>query len=664
MQSGSRRTSDHPRWLCPIVRTTVLLLAVMALLAHGAAGQAARADGSSADITNTKLQMAWSYPDKDTGKTTTTNTGGIASLPLSQADEAILQPLSLLAIVPLGDAFDQLWSQTPDKNNETMLDQSCTLAQNDLTSEVQSGSFDAHGVSCSFTSTGGSVSAVIETSWSGPENQRTLQPTTITGQRVLLSYLVPNNSVTFSVTSPVTGGNSPFSDAQFTATFDLDLTIYLVTSDSTCTLKPTAIGSLSNLNINPDNTEANIAMDIPDVQSLIGSVTSVVNGETFPVGSGSNTGQLGPLSQVWGVACALGFSQVNASVDPNKGLTLQFTHPLEGAPTTFGQVGSLFGATIEPSQSQQVNAGGQLAVSGNYFTYYNPNQTSSATSLNFQWGDPSSSDQITESDINWGPQGGKLQTVTKSRKPNDKQNFFQTPNNLTPNTAYQFQVRDCDPVTCSAWSEPQIYSTGIQGSNNVQFSLDNDSSTQIGQATVGQDGTFSTNVTIPKGTTPGQHTLNATVAAANGQQASTTIAVLGTNQSAQPEIALVDSNTGSLMQPGGRVVAGSPFTLNGDGFGDSQSVTVYLDSDGGQVVGTTQTDNNGSFQTQLTMPVPQSGGYGYHNLVAVATVGDATSNGRTLRPELINPINPIIGPITNGQTDQATVSVYVDAAAQ
>jgi hypothetical protein len=632
-----RTNRPHPARNCSWRIILAVIAAGILLFQPLAPGRTAQADGSTVDLTATKLKTTWSFPDRDTGKTDNDTTFEITGLPISQADKNALGPLALLPLVSLGSAFDQLWSQTPDKSGKAVVDKACSLAQQQVVAQVNSGSYTAHNVTCSFTKTGGTVDGRIQTQWEGPENPRTLQPTTITGNRLEVDYIVHHNSVTFSVTSPITGGGSPLSDAQFTASFDIALTLYAITSDSTCALKPTALATISNPNITPDNAEAQFAMsNIPDVQSVIGVATSVMNGESFPMDTTSPNSQLGPLTQIWSAACNLGFPTVDATIDATKGLSLVFTHPLNDPPLTFGQTGSLFGATIAPDQSAQVKAGDQITIDGNYFTYF-PSNSGSATSLTFGWTDIAPANQLVESDVSWGPQGGTTQTVTVQRKPNDHRNSYQA-TNLAANSPYQFQVRDCDVVTCSQWSSWQTWSTGVQASNTVQFWLDSDSGTTIGQATVGTDGTFSTPLTIPSGTTAGSHTLNAQTETSGGQTANVAITVLGAGQRNQPEIALVDPNTGHPILAG-RVTAGNQFTLTGDGFGAGRNVTVYLDNSGGQTVGTVQAAGDGTFKTQLTMPYPQSGGYGNHSLVAVEAGG--------------------------GQSPpQATVAVYVDAAAQ
>jgi hypothetical protein len=624
MQNTTRSRNFFSKILRLAVRAAVPGVALMLLAQPLTQAQPARADTAYTDLTSTKLQANWSYPDKVTGQTDSETTFALLGLPLSQSQKNALGPLSLLPIVQLGAAFDQIWSQTPDSNGKTALDKACGIAQQQVTQQVNQGSYHAYNVTCSFTQTGGSVGAQIQTSWSGPEDPQTLQPTTITGDRLELDYLAHNNSVTFDVTSPYTGGVSPLSDAKFTANFDLTLTVYLVTSDSTCSMKPTLEATISNFSIAGDNAEAQFAMsNIPDVESLISVANSVMNQKTIPAPS-SLTNQLGPLTQVWGVACGLGFPQVSASLDSAKGLSLEFTHPLAGAPLTFGQVGSLFGATIAPDQTDQVNAGGPIAIDGNYFTYYAPNSFSS-TSLTFLWTDIMPASQLVQSDVNWGPQGGKPQTVSINRSPNDHKDSYQA-TGLNPNAPYQFQVRDCDLVTCSQWSDSQTYSTGAQASNSIQFWLDSDASNKIGTATVGQDGTFTTQVTIPSGTSAGTHTLNAQPDGGGGQPATTSIAVLAAGETHRPEIELLDSTTGHPVAAGSRYIGGNPFTLSGSNFDPSKSIAIYLDKSGGQSVGTAQAASDGTFQAQLTMPTPQSGGWGNHKLVAVETGGG--SNGQ------------------------------------
>jgi len=528
-------TAQDRRRQLPVRRATAFALLLAALLLCSAWASSARADGTNLDITSDKAQISWTYPDPTTGKLTTTNSGGLLSVDsskLSQSDQSVLGTLALLGLVPWGSALDQAWSQSPGPNGQTLMDEACHLAQQQITQQASSGSYRAYGADCAFTPTGGTVYGEIETQW-GVYDPRTLQDTTVTGQRLTISYVVPHNSITFNVSTPYTSGST---DPQFTATFDLGVSLQFVTSDGPCALTPSAYGSIQDLSVNPNNLAANIAMSFPEVQSYMATVTSVVNGEVFDGASllkqsGSAGSGFGPFSQMWSTACHLGFSTVSASLDNAKGLLLEFQDTSPWFPP--GPVGSLFDATIQPTSSRQVRSGGQIAISGTYFTY----------------------------------------------------------------------------------------SASGQDSNTVQFSLDSDPTATIGQATIGQSGTFSANVTIPKDASAGQHTLTAQVAAPSTQQATTTISVLGGGQAAQPELAFVDPNTGALT-PSTRSLEGNPITLHGASFPAGQTVAVYLDSDGGQVVGTATAGSDGSFQATFTTPDPQSGGLGNHKLVAVARGGN------------------------------------------
>lgn len=627
MQPYFEHASDHPGSLRPITRAAVLLLVVMTLLAHGA--HPARADDNYTDITGQRLKVIFTLPDKDSGQMTDENTAALInqSQPLPQSTKDSLAPLIGLALAPLSPTFDQMWSQTKDQNGKTMLDRSCDQAKNEIvtavTNEFNSSSYTAYNVTCNFPSTGTLRAEVVGTN---PE--------------LILSYWLPNDSIDFQVTTPYTGSCLfCLSDPHYTVTFDAELEIVADIPASPCDFSPQAEVLTHNGNVNADNAAA-------DIGDFIGMVSNFFTDQPLNIfqsaegqlSSGMQAISLGTLgagfdqmSQACNAARGLGFTQFTASVDAINGLTLRLTHPLDNAPAPVNDATahgpSLFSPTIAPSQSQQVNAGGQIAISGNYFPQ------DSAISLRVDWNDTTSG-QITESDVDWGLQNGQIQHAIKPRTAYDNQNFFEA-DSLQANTGYQFRVRDCDLVTCSSWSAFQPVKTEAQGSNKVLFWLDNDSATQIGEATAGTGGTFSTNVSIPAAIPPGKHTLHAQVETPNGQQASTAITVLGANQSLQPEIAVVDSETNTLLQPGARIVAFEGFTLHGDGFGAGQSVTITLDSLSGQVIGTTQTGFDGTFQTQFAMPLVQNGGYGNHTLVAAAT--------------------------SNGQTVQATVAVYVDA---
>src|SRR5438270_14010075 len=107
------------------------------------------------------------------------------------------------------------------------MDKACSIGGQQLTQQATSGGYRAYGPSCAFTPTGGTVYAELETQWS-VYNQRTLQYDPVNGQRLTLSYVVPNNSITFNVTTPYTTGSL---DPQFKATFDLGVSLQFTVFD-------------------------------------------------------------------------------------------------------------------------------------------------------------------------------------------------------------------------------------------------------------------------------------------------------------------------------------------------------------------------------------------------------------------------------------------------
>lgn len=199
---------------------------------------------------------------------------------------------------------------------------------------------------------------------------------------------------------------------------------------------------------------------------------------------------------------------------------------------------------------------------------------------------------------------------------------------LQPSTQYRFRIRDCDVVTCSAWSTPYETLTGAStGAGPVVITLD--ANVTLGSAATDVAGTFATSVTMPADTPLGQHSLRA----ASGQRSDvTTIKV--TTAGAEPRLMVTGAYSGDVgcpMREADSVIpAARQFTLYGSGFG-AERVTVRLNTVDGPVLGTAQPEGNGTFCAYFDGPGRDF--VGDQTLVAVQ--GEATE--ATLPVKVTNP---------------------------
>jgi hypothetical protein len=210
----------------------------------------------------------------------------------------------------------------------------------------------------------------------------------------------------------------------------------------------------------------------------------------------------------------------------------------------------------------------------------------------------------TKAQMQWGPKGGPVV------------NGF-PPSTLKPSTAYQFRVQDCDAITYSPWSDWLEVSTESSGSANVKLWLDNNTAQPIGTAPLGPEGGFVIKATIPTGTAPGNHTINA--AAGNKPEASAQIIVAGQGGSGVgATISVMNTTMHTAFKPPINLLYPSTFRLRGDGFAPGTTVTVHLDTPTGPQLGTAIPNNAGIFLGNFTIPSTSTGP---HTLVAVQVQG-------------------------------------------
>ena len=209
--------------------------------------------------------------------------------------------------------------------------------------------------------------------------------------------------------------------------------------------------------------------------------------------------------------------------------------------------------------------------------------------------------------------------------------------NLTPNTTYQLRARDCDLITCSAWSAPVRVTTARADATPGQVTLTLDSGTrphqpnrpwdkrprgsgQLGTVSTDANGTFTATVTIPAGTPAGTHTIHAVAGTAETSENFQVSAAPGTGTGPAP-----GTRRGTMMmvfaRPGQKGCPNNPiastgindtFMLAGSGFGPG-TITIRLDTATGAVLGSAAVQADGNFCGQMR----STGKPGKYTLIAV-----------------------------------------------
>ena len=188
--------------------------------------------------------------------------------------------------------------------------------------------------------------------------------------------------------------------------------------------------------------------------------------------------------------------------------------------------------------------------------------------------------------------------------------------NLVPNTAYQFRARDCDTLTCSPWSPTLRVTTAKVDPAKGRVILTLDGGTPLGAATINAQGTFTTSITIPAGTSPGAHALRAV---ASDAKADVTIQVAtsspaGVSKASIMMVGLLRGETGCPNHPIRSTQTDDTFVLFGAGFA-AGPVTIRLDTATGVSLGTATVRPDGSIcQRMQSAPGNKAGA---HKLVAV-----------------------------------------------
>jgi len=308
-------------------------------------------------------------------------------------------------------------------------------------------------------------------------------------------------------------------------------------------------------------------------------------------------------------ANAVGFTQLDIVQGPKRSLQFRLTYPTVKPQLRNTIAAANEGIHLSPpsidTAVQQVKPGLPVLVHGNNFPL------PSANALDIAWNRTVTG--IAKTQLQWGPKGGTMQTV-----PVALDTFRAAP--LNPSTAYQFRVQQCDNIACSPWSDWLEASTRASGSNDVKVWLDSDAAHPIGNGVVAPNGAFDVSATIPAGTLSGNHTINAATQGDN-PEASVDIAVCGAG-GCGPSISVMNSQSETAMKPPINLLYPSTFTLRGNGFAPSVTVTLYLDTPSGTPLGTAVPNSAGIFQGSFQMPSTQTG---THSIVAVQVVQGHTA---------------------------------------
>jgi hypothetical protein len=357
--------------------------------------------------------------------------------------------------------FDQIWAGTPDKNGKTVHDQACDKAEAKISSAISSAGsgWGTNFVACNLAIT-------------GPVRAQ------MSGSTLTLSYWLAGNDIDLYVNTPFScapGHGTIFcpTDPHLTVGFDAELQVALSVPSSPCQMTAQARVLGHNTSLSGDNALGALAstginlFGLLDIEALIDGIQ--------PPGLNGLQGTLDQLSQACDSARGLGFTQFQASVDSRPGVLFRLIHPQAPAPGVYqassasqsGSTPSFFHPLIAASPTQ-VRGGGQVTVSGSYFA---PGQTGN---IQIGWNDTVSTG-LQESDVEWGTSSGQPSDATVKRTGPDDNNDYYNATGLTSGTSYRFRVRDCDVVTCTAWSDWATFSSGAAGSDHMLNYRDSDS---------------------------------------------------------------------------------------------------------------------------------------------------------------------------------------------
>jgi hypothetical protein len=546
------------------------------------------------DISGYSMKIVANYRDKSS-TAAADHSAADASPGLANGISAI--GLEVTTIGPLSKIFDSLWNGTKDKNGQTMRDRATTQA----VQEIQSNG-------------GSSISG------SFPETGTLLALAEPLGGQFFLSYWLPNAQFHFSKEAL---------GADWNLTFDTEVFIAIALQDWPNVPAPVGAVNLSNANVSAANLGADVDEGVDQISTFFSTSNSGIDGgNIFAIDEGNVDSTPVPgvnLPSLWQLISTLesqsypvGFTKCGVFLGattadtvegktPTPTVNIRLVHPIDPAPklvNTAVRTGLQLivpAITVSPTQ---VSAGGKLVVTGQHFP------AAQANAAYVGWNDTVSG-ALMASEVQWSASGKPAKNTQISRTAYDNKNSY-TITGLDAGTSYTVQVRDADLLTYTDWSNSLTIKT--DANNNVDLSLKSGStSASLGSAARDSAGSFTATVTVPAGTSTGEHTLVATDGSAS---ASTTVDILAAGQSATPKLYVINTTTGTVMPTPVTMPQGATFTLQGEGFAQG---SVALTIQGGKSLGTANAGADGTFSAKVTPPV-ESGGY-----TIVATQSSGTS---------------------------------------
>lgn len=538
--------------------------------------------GNPINITGTPLGVQLLFADKGS-QTQTVH-------PFAPYEAVLNLPSNVLTVLqtPLSQFVDQVWSLNKDPQGLTMRDRTSALVSNEIVTQVQQLGHTAYNISVNLPETG------------------ILRALVVSGTTVYLSYEINGNSAAWDVNVSVW----PFSDASYSLTFDLEILIQVVIPASYGPqLTTTVSANVENATFNGTDESAGILDFVGELVNLLeGQSTNIfqsAEGAVDSAGSGVKV-DLGKLSTLltavptaWSQALPYGFTQLIALIQQQE-LFLQFGHPQDPAPVVVNAAVPTFPSLlpVQINTDSEVNAGSSLIVTGANFPL------AQASAIYVGWQDTTSG-TVTESDINWGQAGGPTQSVTIPRNWNDGKNLY-IASSLTPNSTYDFSVRDQDFLTETPLSPP--FSVTTTTNDLVEFNLvavPGGQQRNVGSTTLTTTGSFSAPINIRPDQTPGTYNLVAVLGST--QLATTPLQVVGAGQQLPANIQVEDAPPNSPAN----LIEGSLFVLILQGFLPG-TVSVFVDSPSGHLIGTTTSTSTSTFTAPFFWPAVE----GAHNVYA------------------------------------------------
>lgn len=440
------------------------------------------------------------------------------------------------------------------------------------------------------------------------------------GGQFYLSYWLPNAQFHFSKEAL---------GADWNLTFDTEVFISIALQDWPNVPAPVGAVNLSDANVSAANFGADIDEGVDQIETFFSTSNSGIDGgNIFDIDEGNVDATPVPgvdLPALWSLirnlesqSYPVGFTKCGVflgatTADDTSGKTpaptvnIRLVHPIDPAPKLLNAAVKnglqLLSPAITVSPTQAA-AGSKLTVTGQYFP------VAQANAIYLEWSDTVSG-TLMASEIQWSASGKPATNTRIARKPYDNGNSH-TLTGLDANTTYSVQVRDADLLTYTDWSNTLTVKT--DANNNVDIALKTGSaSASLGSGVLDGSGNFTATVTLPAGTTAGEHTITATVGSAS---ASTTVNVLAAGQSATPKLYVINTTMGGISTPPVLTPPGATFTLQGEGFAQG---AVALTVRGGKSLGSANAGVDGTFSAKVT-PTVESGNY-----TIVATQGSGTS---------------------------------------